>query len=133
VYADIQRALFAHVDALAQTRGYAVAWPGVDFNPEASQYLEVYALPAAAQTIGFSTLNRIPGLLQVDCVYRTGAGVLVGATLADDVINHFPRGLRLTAGAYRVNVDAAAWASPEVANGRDWIKTPVSIPFVVLT
>lgn len=129
--ADIQAALMARVESLSLSPAIPVAWPGVPFTGTSGDYLRVSHLraePTRWAIRGGDPLDR-RGFLQLDLFTVIGPHQVKADVIADSILAHFPRDLKLTSGSAVVRV-VKAWARPgqRDPNGTHW-QTPVQVDY----
>lgn len=123
-------AFFQAVETAAA--GTPVVYPNIESDNDGAHY-RVYILPAARVPLGVSTLNRQPGVCQVSCYVRDGIGEIEAVTMADRILETFPRGTKLEYGTDGIiRIDAPGWISSGVSVS-GWYYVPVSIPYIILT
>jgi len=130
--ADIQAALMARVQTLTLSPAIPVAWPGEpSFESLNGDYLRVSHLRAEPTrwAIGGSDPLDRRGFLQLDLFTVLGPHQVEADVIADSIVAHFPRDLKLTSGSAVVRV-VKAWARPgqRDPNGTHW-QTPVQVDY----
>lgn len=133
IQAQIDAALNDHLEALSLPSGVRIAWPNVDFKPNASKaYLGVQQFPNAPENVvirfGAAPVRR--GIYQVSVFGVVGKGAIGAGDLAGQISDHFTRGTSLTAG----NLTVVILNEPTIAPGlqeKARYQIPVTIPWTV--
>lgn len=134
--ANIFRALSDRLQTLFFTPALPIAWPNIAF-PAAGQtlpsaYLEVVFLPnrTSTRTLAASGSQQHRGILQVSLHMNGKAttGIRVPHEKADQVIAHFPLGLKLFESGVAVKIYRKPYGIPmPVKDG--WFTIPVTIEY----
>ena len=104
---NIEKALFARLNALVLSPVLPIAWPNKSFDKPADQkYLRAVFVPNTANRvlIGSAEPHQLLGLLQVSVYWTKNDGEIAARAIADAVAAHFSCDLRLTFGAQRVRI-----------------------------
>lgn len=123
----IAAALLARAETLSVgSPALRVAHPDIAFTPANGEtYLEVSIFYNRPAWEGLKVGRLDQGLLQVTIVGPKGAGVPRLMRLAQEVVDHFPKGLTLTG---RVRVSAQPYATSPLLEASD-TRVPVTIPW----
>ena len=127
---DIESSLNAVLEGFSQTSGIRVAWENRDFSPrEGVLDLRQNFMPGTprAAALGPDAMDYVRGTYQVTVRGKSGRGRAGAKTVAEDVRNAFPRGLKLTRNGTETTVESVG-IGPGVNNG-DRYTVPVSITF----
>jgi len=85
---DVSSALDQHLSTMTGLPD--VAWPNVNFNPDASKiHLQVSNLPADGTLYSFDYGQETPGVYQVSVAAPTGNGHGAAQQMADKIRDHF--------------------------------------------
>lgn len=130
---QITEALLQRLGALTLSPAIPVAYPNVTFPAASSQakpdiYLEARLMRAGSQPVGISEWNELPGILQVDVVYKSQDGELKPLQIADAVAAWFAKGTRLVNGSVQVDV----YERPSIASAisdAPYMRIPVSVRY----
>ncbi|MCB2186484.1 MAG: DUF4128 domain-containing protein [Deltaproteobacteria bacterium] len=130
VYGSLQAALDARLAAWASaaTPTLEVAWENLAFTPpEDATWLRATFLPATPKQAGLGQegWNVLKGVYQVSVFALSGEGPGPGREVADQLINHFPRGLQLEADGVTLEISRAWRAAPQ--DDEMWYHLPVSL------
>ena len=128
--AAIHQAIFSDLQDFANAEGIQIAFPNVDFVPGELPYIRVNVLFGATDNIGLEIVNQ-PGVLQVDVMYRDGAGIIQASSLADGLLDWIPRNRRIQAGAFCVLFNHRGYISTPIIDG-GWLQMPVNFNFRIL-
>ncbi|MEE4465711.1 phage tail terminator-like protein, partial [Azotobacter chroococcum] len=92
--------------AWAAARSLPVAWQNVPFTPPASGiYLRAFLLPADTDSLDLEGAHRLyTGVFQISIVAPNGNGSGDAEQPAADLDAEFPQNLRLTSGAFAVQI-----------------------------
>jgi hypothetical protein len=123
---QIETALGQHLAAMPSCP--PIAWPNKDANP-ARPFLAVQHVPtlrAARQIQGNGYIGE--GFMMVTVVAARDTFAGPASVIAQALINRFPQGLRLLAGAGRVLIHKPAEPMPAFRDGPDW-RQPVRIAY----
>lgn len=140
IASQIGAALKARLSSLTFTPALPVGWPNRDFVPS-GDHLTVAIVPAEAERLGVKAMHRFAGSMVVTvCLQRGGAvqgsaggGSGRGDGIADAVAAHFPADLRLSlSGGGTLRITQAPSVREGFIDAGYW-RTPVLIPFEVLT
>jgi len=107
-----------------------VAWPNIPYSGK-PPYLRVTVLPAQTESVGISSIDRMIGIIQIDCVVAAGGGDISASEKADDVIAAFPRLTRITEGTTTIEINRTGWAGPSQQEP-DELFIPVTIEYEVI-
>lgn len=117
---------------LAAASPYNVAMPNVGFDPEQlEKYYEVFILPGKTVAFDFGTHNKQSGLCQVSCFVKEKVGEIKAVTMAQKIIEAFPRNTRFKDEASQINIVQPAYYSQGRNTNNGWYMVPVTIPFSV--
>lgn len=106
-----------------------ISYPDVAFTPPASgKYLDVSLFYNRPAWEGLNDGKIDQGLLQITVVWPEGHGVIKPAQIADAVMAHFPKGLRLYSGSTRVKVSGEPWAASPILDAAS-TRLPITIPW----
>lgn len=127
----IAEALFGRVASLSFSPAIPVAYPEKPFTPpKKATWIEatLFDLPAVALALADDGTNSLTGLLQVTVCADQGKGDAYSRDIAGQIVAHFARGTRMTAGGILVRVSgppsmASRYADPP------WSRLPVTIRF----
>jgi hypothetical protein len=125
--AAVATALFERCETLSVgSPALPIAYPDVAFTPPGDgRYLQVDLFANVPRWQGLASGRLDQGLLQITVVTPPGEGIVKARELANVVMSHFPKGLRLGA----VKISAEPWdASPLIGDGET--RTPITIPWV---
>lgn len=115
----IRNALESRIAVFAASKSVPVAVENKSFTPT-GDYIEVSLFPAATKDPSFGALHkRYSGIFRV-VYYSTGLnkGMAAIETLADEIVNLFPRGLAITKDDVVVNIETTPTQSgPGFMNG----------------
>lgn len=132
IAAQIGAALKARLATLAFSPAIPVGWPNRDFVPT-GDHMTVAIVPAESQRLGVTAMHRFAGSMVVTVCTAGGKGSGEGDGKADAVAAHFAADLRLPlSGGNTLRITQA----PSVREGfidKGYWRTPVTIPFEVLT
>ena len=132
IASKIGAALKARLASLTFTPALPVAWPNRDFVPD-GDHLSAAINRIPNERLGVQAMHRIGGTLVVTVVTAVGKGSGEGDGKADAVAAHFPADLSLPlTGGGHVRIIAAPSVREGFADGGYW-RTPVTIPFEVIT
>lgn len=106
---------------------YATSYPNQSFTPPAdAPYLIAEVFPNRPKWEGLGTGDRLDqGLLQITVVSPKRTGIVPVAQIADEVVAHFPKGLRLSG----VKVSGEPWAAQPIIEASE-VRLPVTVPWV---
>jgi hypothetical protein len=102
-----------------------IAWPGIEIDPpEDGMWLDALNFPNQPRDLAWDndSCHDTFGFFQVRVYYRPSVGQVVPSTVADLLIDHFPKGLVLGP----VRVRQRPWQSPAVTLP-DKLYIPVTI------
>ena len=122
----ILEAFLTHMDTMSN--GAPIAWPGVNFTPPDSGFwMEARHFPNETENQSWeaTSKNAYMGFCQVSVNTRPGSGIIALSGLAEDVIDHFPKGLELAG----VRVRKRPHQSPPIEEG-ERIFIPVTIHYL---
>lgn len=133
IASQIGAALKARLATLTFSPAIPVGWPNRDFVPT-GDHMTVAIVPAESQRLGVTAMHRYSGSLVVTvCTQNTRNGSGESDGKADAVAAHFAADLRLPlSGGKTLRITQA----PSVREGfidKGYWRTPVTIPFEVLT
>lgn len=123
---EIQTGLNDHL--IASALGYPVAWPGINFDPPGSGYwLKVDFLPNAGAQPGYRVADSVykQGVYQVAACGRPGAGAIGLGSVAQSILDAFPRG---TVAADNVRVTRQPYQGPLISD-EAYMMIPVTIEY----
>ncbi|WKN20810.1 DUF4128 domain-containing protein [Azotobacter vinelandii] len=102
--------------AWASARSLPVAWQNVKFAPPASGiYLRAFLLPADTDSLDLEGAHRLyTGVFQISIVAPSGQGSGTAEQLAADLDAEFPLNLRLTSGAFAVQIVSPCSQGPVI-------------------
>lgn len=131
-FMEIQTALDARLESF--TTDASIAWPNVQFEPsEGSPWIRPSNLPNDPVAIGLRDDDnvRTQGFYQIDIFTPANEGPGSALSLADQIANHFRKGLQITSGnsAVKLGVPGQQPASPSGA----WFRVAVLIPYNVIS
>lgn len=123
------------IDPVIVVLGYHTSFPNQIFDvtdetqPEylANEYIKVSYLEARSETNNYAT-DRVPSILQIDRCVKSGSGNR--DSIIQDVLDAFPKNLKLTSSGANVRVDRAPTIGSSF-NVKGWHITPISIPYEV--
>ena len=125
---SIMRAAFDKLNEFVHEPQPEIIWPGhKDVPPDNGMWLEPGFFPNEPEDITWDTgCVDTRGFFQVLVYYRPGQGQIEPSELADALIAHFPKGLRLGS----VRVRKLPWQSPSITD-RDGSKLfiPVTVSY----
>lgn len=123
----IATALLARVATLSVgSPALPIAYPEIAFTPPADgKWLEVAIFYNQPKWQGLTSGRMDQGLLQVTVVWPKNLGVPAPLRHAQDVIDHFPKGLTLTG---NVRVQGQPYASSPFVDAAD-VRVPITIPW----
>lgn len=136
VEANVYKALTDRLQTLAFSPALPIAWPNITFPATGSTlpnaYLQVDFLPnrTNTRTLAASGSQQHRGILQVTLHMNTKAatGVRVPHEKADQIIAHYPLGLKLFESGVAVKVYRKPYGIPmPVKDG--WFSIPVTIEY----
>ena len=106
----------------AAARSLPVAWQNVAFTPPASGlYLRAFLLPGDTASLDLEGSHRqYIGVLQVSIVAPSGQGSGAAEQLAADLDALFPNNLRLTSGAFSVQIVSPCSTGPVTQDGTSY-------------
>lgn len=130
---EIPAALLEHLSGLqAGSPALPIAYPDVAFDPAsdapAGKYVEARYFRNAPAWEGVSSGVVDQGLLVVSVVWPKGQGVIAMNAAAQDVADHFPKGLALTSGATRAKISREPVIGSPLTEGDKTI-VAVTIPW----
>lgn len=131
VDADIATALLER--ALTIPGGLPLAQPNINYAPVLGlpfNRLALFGIPPVNTFIDQG--ERLEGFMQVSCFRPVGEGIIQGKLAADQVVDHFPRGLSLTSGATTIRIQQRPAVAAAIAE-TDWLQIPVTISWVTFT
>ncbi len=132
IASQIGAALKARLSSLTFTPALPVGWPNRDFVPS-GDHLTVAIVPAEAERLGVKAMHRRAGNMVVTVCTAGGKGSGEGDGKADAVAAHFPADLRLSlSGGGSLRITQAPSVREGFIDAGYW-RTPVLIPFEVLT
>lgn len=109
-----------------------VAMPDVAFIPPTDdRYLRVDLFSNAPFWEGLTSGRIDQGLLQVTVVWPKGKGLIVQRRAAQQVMEHFAKGLKLFGPATRVSINREPWAASPLP-GDVSTETPVTISWTAV-
>jgi len=117
VESNIWLALITRLQTLVLTPALQIAGPNVPFpapgQTKPKDFLEVTYLPnrTLTRTVGPGRQQH-RGLMQVTVHYSSGTGIINPMQIADKIIDHFPKDLRLFAGGVAVKIWRKPYAIP---------------------
>lgn len=113
--------------AAARVPALPVAFENAPFDPTGKDtYLKAFMLPARSQALTLDGPNRTYlGLFQVSIVTKTGVGAGAAEGIAAELESQFPVQLRMTSGAFAVQVIEPMSAATAITDGATLI-LPVS-------
>lgn len=116
--------------AWAAARSLPVAWQNVAFTPPASGiYLRAFLLPADTDSLDLEGKHRLyTGVFQVSIVAPNGNGSGAAEQLAVDLDALYPNALRLTSGAFAVQIVSPCSQGPTIP-GDTHSTVPVSFRY----
>lgn len=116
--------------AWAAARSLPVAWQNVQFRPPASGiYLRAFLLPADTDSLDLEGAHRVyTGVFQISIVTPNGQGSGTAEQLAADLDAEFPNNLRLTSGAFTVQIISPCSQGPSIPGDTHYI-VPVSFTY----
>ncbi|TKD32587.1 DUF4128 domain-containing protein [Azotobacter chroococcum] len=116
--------------AWASARSLSVAWQNVSFTPLASGiYLRAFLLPADTDSLDLEGAHRLyTGIFQVSIVAPNGKGSGAAEQLAADLDALYPNNLRLTSGAFAVQIVSPCSQGPAIP-GETHMMLPVSFRY----
>lgn len=122
--------LLTHLGTLVLTPALPVAMPNVDFKPSAGTYLEATFLPNSTVNMfrGSTDPNMHQGILQVAVVYKAADGVVKPVDIAGQVVNHFPKGLKITGQGITIRIDERPSITSPIRDD-DRLRIPVSVRY----
>jgi hypothetical protein len=123
--AEITESVYTHLNDEALAPVYVANYESKALpQPPDGEHLKLFVLPLPTDTLGLVTPARENGLVQVNVFVKDGTGVVRPATLAQQVLDTFARGLKLTG----VQFDVVGSIAPSFEIG-GWYVTPVTIPY----
>ena len=112
-----------------------VAMPDVVFDPAVKapdgRYLRVDLFSNAPFWEGLTSGRIDQGLLQITVVWPKGKGLIVQRRAAQQVMDHFAKGLKLFGPATRVSINREPWAASPLP-GDVSTETPVTISWTAV-
>lgn len=113
--------------AAARSPALPIAFENVPFDPAGKDtYLKAFLLPARSQALTLDGPNRTYlGLFQVSIVTKAGIGAVAAENIAAELEAQFPVQLRMTSGAFAVQVIEPMSAATAIIDGATLI-LPVS-------
>lgn len=125
---EIYLALMGRVETLSiGSPALPIAYPETteSYSPPADgRYLDVTDFPNAPFWQGMTDGRIDQGLLQVTVVWPQNAGLVAPKAAADQVIAHFPKGLRLGA----LKITGEPWQAAPLIGEHD-VRIPITIPW----
>lgn len=118
---QIKTSLF---DRLIANTALPVLFSNVDTDVPTVPHLRVFVLPANTDTIGINSLGKEMGIFQINVHTLKGSGELQGVTIAEQMLDLFPRNLTLTG----VRIDTYGSIAPDIFSD-GWHITPVSFQY----
>lgn len=107
-----------------------VAMPDVTFDPAVKapdgRYLRADLFSNAPFWEGLTSGRIDQGLLQITVVWPKGKGLIVQRRAAQQVMDHFAKGLKLFGPATRVSINREPWAAAPI-KGDVSTETPITI------
>lgn len=92
-----------------------VAWQNMPFTPPAGAFMRAFMLPADTDSQDMASAHRAyTGVFQVSIEAPNGQGSGSAETLAAEIDALFPNGLRLTSGAFAVQVISPCSIGPAI-------------------
>lgn len=132
IASQIGAALKAHLAELTFTPALPVAWPNRDFTPD-GDHLTAAIVPAEAERLGVKAMHRFAGSMVITVCSRGGRGSGEGDGKADAVAQHFAADTRLTlSGGGTLRITQAPSVREGFIDAGYW-RTPIIVPFEVLT
>lgn len=136
VEANIYLALATRLQGLALSPALPIAWPNIDFPAEGENlpdaYLEVSFLPnrTNTRTLAASGSQQHRGIFQISLHMNSqaNAGVQVPMETADQIIEHFPLGLKLYESGVSVKIYRKPYGIPQAPND-GWFSIPITVEF----
>lgn len=118
----ISDALIWHASTLATSLPWE--WPGINYQPSDANRLraQLFRVPAEKQALA---IDRYEGTLQVDVIWRTGAGVIAAEEEAAAVCAHFLNA-KIERNGRVVQVIRPPFAASPIADA-DWLIIPCNI------
>lgn len=117
---------------ISAANGTQCVFPNVDIIPDV-EYYKIDCLLSNKFGVGVSELDRQNGFCQISSFIRDGTGEIKAITMAQKMIDAFPRNTRLSGGGLIVRIDSPPYYSNGMNTGNGWFMIPVTIPFTVLT
>lgn len=88
----IRRLFESRLDAWARPRGMVIAWENVPFDPPDGIYLRAFLLRANTDSRDLAGDNRrYQGVFQVSVVAPIGGGSNAAESLAEEIVNLYPK------------------------------------------
>lgn len=136
VEANIFKALADRLQLLVFTPSLPIAWPNIKFpaseQPLPPAYLQVDFLPNRTNTRTLAATGRQQhrGIFQVTLHMSTkaNAGIKVPHEKADQIIDHYPLGLKLFESGVGVKIFRKPYGQPQPPND-GWFSIPVTIEY----
>jgi hypothetical protein len=131
--AEVMTALFTRAASLSiGSPAMPIAFPEPTepfTKPDSGQYLEVTFFSNRPAWEGLSEGKLDQGLLQITVIWNRGQGLISPSNAAQQVMDHFTKGLVLTQGSTRVVVSKEPWANSPLADDTE-LRIPVTVPWV---
>lgn len=132
IEAIILDGLLTKLGTLTLTPAMTVAYPGVNFTPQAAGYLRADHFPADTfqSELGDDGRNRLIGNLQVSVFKPTGNGAFPALEAAASIASFFKRGTVITSGTLFIRIIAPPVVGSAIADD-PYIQIPVTIRYQV--
>ena len=127
---SINEIFYNYIESLGLNQD--IVYPNIDLIPN-MDYYKVDCLMSNKMGLGISELDRQNGFCQVSCFVRDGTGEIKAISMANKIIEAFPRSTRITDGELIVRIDSPPYYKNGINQGNGWFMLPVTIPFTVLT
>lgn len=109
---------------LAANTALPIYYDNVDTPTPTENHLRPVVLPADTTSIGLVSTDQELGIFQVSIYVKKGSGEILAKTIAEQILDIFPRNTQLTG----VRIDNKGSIAPSFTIDA-WQVTPVSIPY----
>ena len=128
---EIGNAFKDEIDDFATARNLPVAWPNVDFTPDALPYLDVQFAPAPNDRLTLKSRTKTYGSLIITVVGAKGVGSAASEGLADEIADKFAVDYTIKTLTNRLRITVAPSIREGLRDGPHW-RVPVVIPYEML-
>lgn len=103
----------------AAAKPVPVAWQNVPFDPPTTMHLRAHLMPSETGGLDLAGQHATyTGVYQVDVVAEAGKGSAAVESMAEEIAALFPNTLRLTSGAFALQVTTPCSIGPPIQSDR---------------